>query len=68
MDIPPADTLKEELTRYIANHLYRITDNLSRVDDRIKLAQNAWLARRPKEDVLRSAVVFLHATLEDFLW
>jgi hypothetical protein len=67
MESQPPDPLKEELTRYIANHLYRITDNLKRVGDLIKLAQNAGLAQRTKEDVLRSAVVFLHATLEDFL-
>ncbi len=67
MDTPPADALQEELTRYIANHLYRIGDNLTRVGNLIELAQRTSLAQGTKEDVLRSAVVFLHATLEDFL-
>ena len=61
-----ADVIKEELAQYIANHLYRITTNLTRVPNLIELA-NAQRPQITREDILRAAVVFLHATLEDFL-
>lgn len=49
----------------------RFAANLDRVQHLMDIYQNAGsgMGRRPVEttDVLRSAVVFLHATLEDFL-
>ena len=67
-DVDPA---KEELAYFIQKHLDRITINLSRVQALIRLADHypnapQELAIRAK-DILRAAVVFLHATLEDFL-
>ena len=66
-DVDPA---KEELAYFIQKHLDRITINLTRVHALISLADYPdapqELAIRAK-DILRAAVVFLHATLEDFL-
>jgi hypothetical protein len=49
----------------------RFKSNLERVDHLVALYDTATTGpgRRPvdKSDILRSAVVFLHATLEDFL-
>jgi hypothetical protein len=70
MSTPDSGALRDELTRYIAKHLYRITANLGRVKALVELAQSGFPAgalRTMKEDVLRAAVVFLYATLEDFL-
>lgn len=67
-DVDPA---KEELAHFIEKHLDRITINLSRVQALIRLADH--YPDAPQElairanDILRAAVVFLHATLEDFL-
>jgi hypothetical protein len=65
-----ADPAKEELAYFIEKHLDRIAINLSRVQALINLADDPdapqELAIRSK-DILRAAVVFLHATLEDFL-
>lgn len=60
------------LACYIQKHLNRITVNLVRVENLVKLAEEVY-PNPPKglilykQDLLRSAVVFLHATLEDFL-
>jgi hypothetical protein len=70
MSTSDSGALRDELTRYIAKHLYRITANLGRVKALVELAQSGFAAGAPptmKEDVIRAAVVFLHATLEDFL-
>src|SRR5205807_1461230 len=67
-DVDPA---KEELAYFIQKHLDRITINLTRVHALIRLAHH--YPDAPQElairanDILRAAVVFLHATLEDFL-
>jgi hypothetical protein len=66
-----ADPAKEELTYFIQKLLERITINLGRVQALITLADH--YPDPPEElaihtqDILRAAVVFLHATLEDFL-
>ena len=60
------------LACYIQRHLNRITVNLVRVENLVMLWRKVY-PNIPKEfalfkdDLLRSAVVFLHATLEDFL-
>jgi len=67
-DVDPA---KEELVSLIWKLLDRITINLARVQALIRLADHC--PDPPPElaihaqDILRAAVVFLHATLEDFL-
>ncbi len=67
-DVDPA---KEELVCFIRKLLDRITINLGRVQALIRLADH--YPDPPQElaihtqDILRAAVVFLHATLEDFL-
>ena len=66
------DPLKDELTRYIAGHLDRITINLVRVGILVAAADEVYPTDGKevavyKQDIIRSAVVFLHATLEDFL-
>ena len=67
-DVDPA---KEELVYLIWKLLDRITINLGRVQALIRLAD--YYPNPPHElaihtqDILRAAVVFLHATLEDFL-
>jgi hypothetical protein len=69
-NITDQDDIKEELTAYIARILYGITANLARVRTLIELAETRFPRDRfsqIKDDILRAAVVFLHATLEDFL-
>ena len=55
---------------FINEHLARIATNLRRAEDLIKFAADCFPkepAPETKDDILRAAVVFLHATLEDFL-
>jgi hypothetical protein len=65
------DPETEELAYFIQKLLERITTNLGRVQALITLADH--YTDPPQElaiytqDILRAAVVFLHATLEDFL-
>ena len=69
-NITEPDDLKEELTAYIAKLLYRITANLARVRILIEFPETLFPKDHfspIKDDILRAAVVFLHATLEDFL-
>jgi hypothetical protein len=64
------DTLINELAAFIQGHLDRVTANLTRVDLLVHLAEETLpptLSAVHKQDLLRAAVVFLHATLEDFL-
>jgi hypothetical protein len=67
-----SDALREELAQFILKHLRRITLNLRRVEALIKMSQEPPTVATveptiQKEDVLRAAIVLLHATLEDFL-
>ncbi len=55
---------------FINQYNARIATNLRRTQDLIDFAENSFPKDRPsqtKDDILRAAVVFLHATLEDFL-
>jgi hypothetical protein len=66
------DPETEELAYFIQKHLDRITVNLGRVSALVRLADIVYPNPPPnftihREDLLRAAVVFLHATLEDFL-
>jgi hypothetical protein len=59
----------EELDRlwaFIDGYNKYIATNLRRADDLIRFAENC-RPSRIKDDILRAAVIFLHATLEDFL-
>jgi hypothetical protein len=61
-----------ELACYIQKHLNRIVVNLFRAENLVRSA-DALYPNPPeglqlyKQDIIRAAVVFLHATLEDFL-
>jgi hypothetical protein len=73
MDAPEQERIHEEIRRQIAfldEYNAYIATNLRRADDLIRFAENYFEKGRPsqiKDDILRAAVVFLHATLEDFL-
>jgi hypothetical protein len=71
-DKPPMDPATYELACYIQKHLDRITVNLVRTENLVRLADE--ICPNPPEglelyrqDIIRAAIVFLHATLEDFL-
>src|SRR6266436_9838617 len=54
---------------FINEYNFRIATNLTRAEDLIEFAEKNFKDRSSqiKDDILRAAVVFLHATLEDFL-
>jgi hypothetical protein len=54
---------------FINQYNARIATNLRRAQGLIEFAENSCPKDAPqiKDDILRAAVVFLHATLEDFL-
>jgi hypothetical protein len=58
------DTLINELTAFIKGHLDRFMANMKRVDILVQLAEEIppTLSALHREDLLRAAVVFLHAT------
>jgi hypothetical protein len=60
------DPLSDEtnLQQFIPTQMERYNSNLRRVDELVGLAKNE---KKIASDILRSAVVFLHASLEDFL-
>jgi hypothetical protein len=69
---PPPRTTEQIVTEidFINGYNFRIATNLRRVGDLIEFAENRFTKDRQsqiKDDILRAAVVFLHATLEDFL-
>jgi hypothetical protein len=60
----------EEMRAFINEYNARIATNLRRAENLIEFAENSFSKDRLssiKDDILRAAVVFLHATLEDFL-
>jgi hypothetical protein len=59
----------EKQWAFIDGYNKYIATNLRRADDLIRLAENFEKGRPSpiRDDILRAAVVFLHATLEDFL-
>ena len=64
------DSTPEEMRAFINESNSRIATNLRRADNLIDFAENYFPKDSPsptKDDILRGAVVFLHATLEDFL-
>jgi hypothetical protein len=68
-DNPKPVKILKEIT-FINAYNARIATNLRRAADLIEFAENSFPKDRPpqtKDDILRAAVVFLHATLEDFL-
>jgi hypothetical protein len=71
---PASDDPKLEEARkdraFIDEYNVRIATNLRRAEDLIEFAEDSLPQTRPsqiKDDILRAAVVLLHATLEDFL-
>jgi hypothetical protein len=69
---PPMDSATYELACYIQKHLDRITVNLVRTENLVRLADEIYPnppagLQLYRQDIIRAAVVFLHATLEDFL-
>ncbi len=66
------DPATYELACYIQKHLDRITVNLVRTENLVRLSDEIY-PNAPeglqlyRQDIIRAAVVFLHATLEDFL-
>jgi hypothetical protein len=68
---PPGTT--EQIVReidFINEYNARIATNLRRAGNLIEFAENHFpkeASSQTKDDILRAAVVFLHATLEDFL-
>lgn len=52
---------------FINEYTARIATTLRRAQDLIEFAENSCPNNQIRDDILRAAVVFLHATLEDFL-
>jgi hypothetical protein len=68
----PMDPITYELACYIQKHLDRITHNLVRTENLVLLADEVYPnppagLQLYRQDIIRAAVVFLHATLEDLL-
>ncbi len=69
---PPPTAISLRIARIIAPLLSRVNDNLGRANHLVRLYRDLYgkgKGRRSvhKADLLRAAVVFLHATFEDFL-
>lgn len=56
---------QKDLERLIRSYALRVTENFGRVKSLINLSETR--DAHTKQDVLRAAVVFLHATIEDLL-
>jgi len=68
-EVEPPTPMEEMLKAqdFVDEYNRRIAVNLRRVEDLVNFAQDNRLPPLIKDDILRAAVVLLHATLEDFL-
>jgi RiboL-PSP-HEPN len=67
----PDDDAREEVKAYLMRHIGRVATNVARAKFLVEFVESFLSDKatfsRIRDDILRAAVVFLHATLEDFL-